>query len=116
VSLIKEILEQYGKNFSENDLEVTKSNLIKSKARDFETINSKLQMLYNISNYNYADDYAKQQEKIVKNSTLPQIKQLANDYLNPNKMIYLVVGDAETQLKKLEQLGFGAPILLNKAK
>jgi zinc protease len=37
-----------------------------------------------------------QQEKIVKNSTLPQIKQLANDYLNPNKMIYLVVGDAET--------------------
>jgi zinc protease len=25
-------------------------------------------MLYNISNYNYADDYAKQQEKIVKNS------------------------------------------------
>jgi zinc protease len=47
-------------------------------------------MLYNISNYNYADDYAKQQEKIVKNST--QInKQLANDYLNPNKMIYLVV-------------------------
>ncbi|MFT5253106.1 MAG: zinc protease [Flavobacteriales bacterium] len=113
VSLIKEILEQYGKNFSENDLEVTKSNLIKSKARAFETINSKLQMLYNISNYNYADDYAKQQEKIVKNSTLPQIKQLANDYLNPNKMIYLVVGDAETQLKKLEQLGFGAPILLN---
>jgi len=116
VSLIKDILEQYGKNFSDNDLEVTKSNLIKSKARAFETINSKLQMLYNISNYNYADDYAKQQEKIVKNSTLPQIKQLANEYLNPNKMIYLVVGDAETQLKKLEQLGFGAPILLNKTK
>jgi zinc protease len=42
-------------------------------------------MLYNISNYNYADDYAKQQEKIVKNSTLPQIKQLANDYLNQIK-------------------------------
>jgi zinc protease len=43
-----------------------------------------------------------------------RIKQLANDYLNPNKMIYLVVGDAETQLKKLEQLGFA--LLLNKEK
>jgi zinc protease len=29
-------------------------------------------------------------------------------------MIYLVVGDAETQLNKLEQIGFGEPILLNK--
>jgi zinc protease len=27
-------------------------------------------------------------------------------YLNANKMIYLIVGDAETQLK-LEQIGFG---------
>jgi hypothetical protein len=26
-------------------------------------------------------------------------------------MIYLIVGDAETQLKKLEQIGFGALIL-----
>jgi zinc protease len=31
-------------------------------------------------------------------------------------MIYLVVGDAETQLKKLEQLGFGVSHLLNKDK
>jgi len=29
-------------------------------------------------------------------------------------MIYLIVGDAETQLDKLENLGFGKPILLNK--
>ena len=28
-------------------------------------------------------------------------------------MIYLVVGDANTQLDKLEQLGFGKPVLLN---
>ena len=29
-------------------------------------------------------------------------------------MIYLIVGDAETQLKKLECIGFGTPVLLNK--
>ncbi|WP_426092509.1 M16 family metallopeptidase [Flavobacterium sp. DSR3-2] len=116
VSLIKEILSQYGKNFTENDLEVTKGYLIKSNARAFETLSSKLQMLYEISNYNYADDYAKQQEKIVKNSTIDAIKKLSEKYLNADKMIYLVVGDAETQLIKLEQIGFGSPILLNKPK
>ncbi|SDH31979.1 zinc protease [Flavobacterium omnivorum] len=114
VNLIKEILQQYGENFSENDLEVTKGYLIKSNARAFETLSSKLEMLYDISNYNYADDYAKQQENIVKNSTVDSIKKLSENYLNPDKMIYLVVGDAETQLKKLSQIGFGEPILLNK--
>lgn len=115
ISLIKEIMEQYGKKFNENDLEVTKGYLIKSNARAFETLSSKLEMLYNISNYNYADDYTKQQENIVKNSTVDVIKKLSEKYLNADKMIYLVVGDAETQLIKLEQIGFGSPILLNKA-
>ena len=114
VSLIKEIVAHYGKNFNENDLEVTKGYLIKSNARAFETLSAKLEMLYDIGNYNYADDYAKQQETIVKKITLDELKKLSEKYLNANKMIYLVVGDAETQLKKLEQIGFGAPILLNK--
>lgn len=114
VSLIKSILSDYGKTFSENDLEVTKSNLIKSNARAFETMDSKLKMLFDISNYNYPVDYAKKQEEIVKNIRLDQIKALADQYLNPYKMIYLIVGDAETQLEKLDQIGFGTPILLNK--
>ena len=115
VSLIKEILENYGKNFNENDLEVTKGYLIKSNARAFETLSAKLGMLNEISNYNYADSYAKQREDIVKNSTTAEIKRLSEKYLNPDKMIYLIVGDAETQLKKLEQIGFGKPILLNES-
>ena len=115
VSLIKEILANYGKNFNENDLEVTKGYLIKSNARDFETLSDKLGMLNEISNYNYADSYAKKREDIVKNSTTAEIKRLSEKYLNPDKMIYLIVGDAETQLKKLEQIGFGKPILLNES-
>ena len=31
-------------------------------------------------------------------------------------MIYLVVGDKKTQMDKLEQLGYGTPILLNEKK
>ncbi|NGY38402.1 insulinase family protein [Flavobacterium sp. XN-5] len=114
VNLIKDIVAQYGPTFNANDLEVTKSYLIKSNARAFETMGSKLNMLYDISNYNFPDDYAKQRENIVKNISIDDIKKLSEKYLNANKMIYLVVGDAETQLKKLEQIGFGTPILLNK--
>ena len=115
ISLIKEILENYGKNFNENDLDITKGYLIKSNARAFETLSSKLGMLYGISNYNYEDAYAKQREDVVKNSTIADIKKLSEKYLNTDKMIYLIVGDAQTQLKKLEQIGFGKPILLNES-
>ena len=71
-------------------------------------------MLGDISNYNYPDNYAKENEKIVRDFSVEEIKKMSNKYLDPNKMIYLIVGDAKTQMKKLEKLGFGTPILLNK--
>ena len=112
--LIKQILEQYGKNYTEADLETTKSFLIKSNARAFETAGSKLGMLENISKYGWKPDYVKERETIVKNMTVAQIRQLAQQYLDANKMIWLVVGDAKTQLPGLKALGFGEPVLLNK--
>ena len=47
--------------------------------------------------------------------TVDRIKALAQKYLNANKMIWLVVGDAKTQLPRLKELGFGDPVLINKA-
>ena len=38
---------------------------------------------------------------------------LANKYIRPNEMLYLVVGDAATQLDGMKSLGFGDPILLD---
>ena len=115
-ALIKKILNDYSDSFNEDDLEVTKSFLLKSGARSFETMQSKLVMLSNISNNGFADNYTKERESIVKEMTVEEIKILANKYLNPDKMIYLIVGDAKTQLNKTEKLGFGKPTLLNKNK
>ncbi|ARV08993.1 peptidase M16 [Winogradskyella sp. PC-19] len=112
-ALVKDILDNYAKDFDSNDLEVTKGYTIKSNARAFETLGAKLRMLSNISDLGYDDDYAKQQEEIVKALTVEDMKSLAGKYLRPDQMIYLVVGDAKTQLDKLEQLGFGKPVLLN---
>ncbi|MDH7913060.1 pitrilysin family protein [Winogradskyella sp. SYSU M77433] len=112
-ALVKEILENYGKNYNDEDLEVTKGFTIKSSARAFETLGAKLNMLTNISNYDYNDNYAKQQEELVKAMTVADIKALVEKYIKPNQMIYLIVGDAATQLDKLEALGFGKPVLLN---
>lgn len=111
--LVKQILENYGKNFNEKDLETTKGFLIKSNTRAFETMGAKLRMLENISNYGLQPDYVKGREKVVNEMTIERIQELANKYVNPNRMIWFVAGDAKTQLKRMEKLGFGKPVLLN---
>ena len=114
--LVKKILNDYGKNYTEKDLATTKGFLIKSNARAFETMGAKLNMLQNISSYNLKADYVKDREKIVNEMTVDRIKELANTYADPIKMIWLFVGDAETQLDRLNELGFGKPTLLNNTK
>ncbi|MDT0650303.1 M16 family metallopeptidase [Autumnicola edwardsiae] len=111
--LIKEILEKYPENFDPNDLEVTKGYMIKSNARKFETLDSKLEMLSDIQNYQLDKNYVKQREELVEEMTVQDIKNLAEKYIDPDKMYYLIVGDAETQLEKLETLGYGEPVLIN---
>ena len=112
--LVKQILENYGKNYSADDLAATQSFLIKSNARAFETAGAKLAMLDNISKYGWKYDYVKGREQIVREMTVPRIQQLASRYFDPNRMIWLVVGDAKTQLPRLKQLGFGEPVLISK--
>lgn len=110
---IKDILVRFGPEYSEQDLETTKSALIKGNARAFETGQAKLGMLEDISTYGWNYDYVKNRETIVKNMTTERIKELAGELLNADKMIWLVVGDAQTQLDRLKELGFGDPVMVN---
>jgi zinc protease len=111
--LVKEILSNYGSTFSDKDLETTKGFLIKSNARAFETAGAKLNMLENISELGLPYDYVKEREEVVQGMTVEKIKELSQKYLNEDQMIWLVVGDAKTQLNRMKQLGFGEPILIN---
>lgn len=70
-------------------------------------------MLEDISDYGWSPNYVKEREQIVKDITIDRISELAEQYANPDRMIYLVVGDAKTQMDRLEALGFGKPVLIS---
>ena len=112
-ALVKDILTLYPDTFSEEDLVNTKSFFLKSAARQFETANAKLSLLQKMSRYGWQADIVQTRQNIVQDITIEDIQQLATTYANPDKMIWLVVGDAKTQLPRLAELGFGEPILLN---
>ncbi|SHF85823.1 zinc protease [Salegentibacter echinorum] len=113
VKLIKEIIENYPHSFNAEDMEVTRGFMIKSNARKFETLNAKLDMLSEISTYGRDKNYIKQREELVKKLNVMDIRELAEKYIDPEKMYFLIVGDAKTQMEKLEDLRLGKPVLLN---
>lgn len=115
LQLIKEIVEKFGDTYTEADLSTTKSFLTKSNTRAFETAGAKLNLLDNVTKYNWNSNYVLEREKIVINMTVEKIRSLSKKYLDVNKMVWLVVGDAKTQLEPLKKLGFGDPVMLNPA-
>ncbi len=114
VQIFRDEITKYKTGIKEEDLEFTQNALLKSNALRFETIGALRGMLTQISRYDYPLDFIKQQETILQNMSLGKHKTLARYYLHPEKMIYLIVGDAKTQMEKLKELGFGDPILLDK--
>jgi zinc protease len=112
VQIFKDEMEKYRNGISENDLQFIKDCMIRSNALRFETNGSLAGMLATISKYNLPDDYIKQDEFVIKNMTIEEHKSIAQKYIIPDKMYYVIVGDAATQLKQLEKIGFGKPVLI----
>lgn len=113
VQIFKEEMEKYREGISEEDLKFTQNSLIKSNARAMETLGSKMTILRTMSGYNLDVTYLKDQEEIVRNMTLEQHKELAQKYINPEKMIYVISGDAATQFNQLKGAGFDEVYLLD---
>ena len=110
----KEIFKNYENNFDQAALDSAKSILAKQDARAFETPNSLMGVLQNINTYDLPNDYVADQQKALANMSLAQAKSVMKKYMDSDKMIYLVVGDAETQLPRLKSLGMGNVTLLDK--
>lgn len=113
LELIRDILSNYGPNFTQEDLDTLKNARIKGEALNSETRNAKLQMLGDISYYRYDDDYRAQASKALEAMTLTEFKRLASTYITPDKMFYVVIGDGATQAERLAELGMGDIIKLN---
>jgi len=112
ISIFKEEMEKYRQGISKEDLQYIKDCMIRSNALRFETNGSLVDMLYTLGKYNLKDDYIKQEEDVMKNMTQQDHKQIAEKYIVPDRMYYVVVGDAATQMEQLEKIGFGKPILV----
>ena len=114
LEIVRDMLETYGPGFDEEDLAFTQGYLLRANARAFETLGAKLSVVSTVHEYGFAPDYVLQQEQTVRDMTVERVRELAARHLG-GPMAWLVVGDAATQLERLEALGLGAPVLLDRS-
>lgn len=114
VKIAVDEMQKYRNGISEDDIRFIKDCMILSNALRFETNGSLVGMLSTISKYGLPEDYIKNEESVIKSMTVEEHKAITNKYIVPDKMYYVVVGDAATQLKPLEKIGFGKPVLIQR--
>ena len=112
--IIRAELIKHREGIDNGALDMVKSTLLKGNALKFETLNAISQMLLPVVLYDLPFTFIKDNEAIVQKITPAEHSQLAQKYLQPEKMIYLIVGDKATQFDKLQELGLGAPVLLDR--
>ncbi len=105
-------MTRYRDGISDEDLAFTKNALLKSNARKFETLRALQGMLETISMYDLPFDFISRQQEVTSSMTLEKHSNLARKYIDPDKMYYVVVGDAASQLEPLNGLGLGTPELV----
>ncbi|MGE5681344.1 MAG: M16 family metallopeptidase, partial [Bacillota bacterium] len=112
--IIRDEIAKYRNNgILQEDLDQVRSSLLKSNSGRFETLGQLSQMLIPVVMYDLPFDYIKQREQALKDMTIDEEKQLSQKYIQPDKLIYVIVGDKATQLEQLKDLGLGDPVILN---
>jgi zinc protease len=113
-TLMRDIVRDYGSTYTDADLELTKTSLQKARAREFETLQAKLSLLGDIGDYGLPTDVISRENAQLTLLGRGAVQKTARDYLDTDRMVVVVVGDAATQAGRLAKLGYGEPILLRK--
>lgn len=106
VQFENEIRNYAESGISETELAFTRRAIGQRDARNYETPGQKLGFLSQILVYDLDDDFVDKQKEILAAIGKQELGQLAAEQLSMDDMIIVVVGDKQTILPSLEDLGY----------
>jgi zinc protease len=114
LELFREIMAGYKDAYTQDDLDRSRNAQLRSNALAFETPSNKMNLLLTMSTFVLPRDYIAREQQALMSMTLDQARKTIGQYLNPDNMFYLIVGDAATQLSRVRELGIGDVIMLDR--
>jgi zinc protease len=113
LQLMRDLYENYKATFTDKEMEITKNKVIKGNTRAFESFDAKLNLLRQMSKRQLPHDYVEKSQQELIEMSLKDFHKIIDQYMNQNQMLYLVVGDARTQLARVARLVNGQVTVLN---
>ena len=107
MQLFKSCISTYGEQFTEQSLVKTKDAMFKENAAAFEMPDARLDLLSEMTVDGLPVDDLKRQEQLLKRMTLPEAKASIRNWLDYDRMFFVVVGDAASQLDRIRKSGLG---------
>ena len=107
MQLFKSCISTYGEQFTEQSLVKTKDAMFKENAAAFEMPDARLDLLSEMTVDGLPVDDLKRQEQLLKRMTLPEAKACIRNWLDYDRMFFVVVGDAASQLDRIRKSGLG---------
>jgi zinc protease len=112
--IFRDEMNKYRQGIPQEEVDFIKNCIIRSNALRFETNEALNSMISTMSKYDLRNDYIKDEEAIINGMTPMEHKIIVEKYIDPSKMVWLVVGDGASQMQKLDDLGFGKPQLIKR--
>ncbi len=104
LEIIQQMLKDYGSNFSDQDVSITKNKILKGNTLAYEALGSKLALLREISKYGKSKKFVEEDQQLLMSMTLSDFRNTIERFMNEKDVFYLVVGDKATQLEDVRKL------------
>jgi zinc protease len=113
LELLRQQLQGYHDTFTQEDLDTTKNLVLKRATRAFETLGDLVAVLEDISTFDLPLNFIERDQRELQGLTLEDVRRTIATYIDETRMVYVIVGDGQTQLDRIKELGYGDPIVLD---
>lgn len=115
---IEEIMNEFtmfvgDKPVAPEEFEKVKNNTVLQLPGRWETNQSVGSSLSLMMKYDLGEDYWKTYDQKVRNLTLQEVRSLSKKVVDPDKLVWFVVGDKQKILPELEKSGFGEIVFVD---
>ncbi|PCI64140.1 MAG: peptidase M16 [Kordiimonadales bacterium] len=107
LEVIRDMIATHGTDFTDADVETVRQKLVKENTRAFESLGAKLRTLNTISKYGKSKKYVESDQQELLAMPLADYKRITTQYLAEGEMLYLIVGDKESQFDLVKSFADG---------
>lgn len=109
---VYEIKKYRDEGITDEELEFTKSSILRRDALKYETNSQKVALMLRMLRFGLVKDFVESQKEILANIAPPELNALAKKYLPLEEMVIVVAGDKNKIVGPLEALNLGPVVVV----